>query len=273
MDTKNKNKVDFEKTQSVIVDHIDFRKNMGFFAVMMMAIGIFIMVLSGSLIPFHATLLVADEIETVKPFYINVIVFALGTCLTGFSGRFVLGFLYKRSETLKTIHSVHSTLVRKSYFINFELVDTTGSTRLEKLTNHLGLVFPEIRKKLTKLENKKRTIAWLQKHQNFAKKVNRLGNYDLIFKTTMGLFVIKIFDKTVTFEDLEVIAKQLRDHRVTTKIIGGIQIERTIILAKSYANSFDASSIDEKMNSLKRDFNLDLILEEDEYGYTIIWVD
>ena len=273
MQEENKNEINFEKTQSVIVNYIDFRKNMEFFTVTMMSIGIFLMVLSGYLVTLHAPLLVDGGIETIKAISIIAIIFGLGMCVVVFSGRFVLGFLHKRSETLKTIHSVHSNLIRKSYFINFELVSTIGNTRLEKLTHHLGLVFPEIQKVLKKLEKKRRTVAWLQKHQNFSKKINRLGNYNLVFKTTMGLFVIKIFDKTVTFEDIETIARQLRNHRITTKMIGGIQIERAIVLAKSYDDSFDASNLDKKMNSLKRDFNLDLILEENEYGYATIWID
>lgn len=273
MREQHKTEINFEKTQSVIVDHIDFRKNTESFTVAMMSIGILIMTLSGYLATSYVPSLVDGGIEAVKIISVIVIVFVSGTCITGFSGIFVFEFLHKRSETLKTIHAVHSSLIRKSYFINFELVSSTGNTRLEKLTNHLGLVFPEIQKRLTKLENKKRTVAWLQKHQNFSKKINRLENYDLVFRTTMGLFVIKIFDKTVTFEDIETIAKQLRNHRITTKIIGGVQIERVVILSKSYDDSFDTSNLDKKMNGLKRDFNLDLILEEDEYGYTIIWVD
>lgn len=265
-------KIDVEKTQSVIVDYIDSRRKTEFFMLILLIFGVLIMILSGYITSLQTPLLVGDGIDAIKTISILAIIFGIGICVILFSGMFIFGFLYKRSETLKTISSIHNTLIHKLYFINFEHVSSTGNSRLEKLINHLGLVFPEIQKKLTKLEKKQKTIDWFQKHQKFSKKINFLNDYDLFFRTTMGLFVIKIFDKPVTFEDLENITKQLHNHNITTKIIGSSQVERVIILSKSYDDLFNTPNIDKKMNSLKHDFNFDLILE-DEDGYTIIWVD
>ena len=104
---------------------------------------------------------------------------------------------------------IHSKLVHRSYLINFELVTATGKTRLEKLVNHLSLVFPEVKQKLNKLERKNMSITKFQKRQKSRKKLNFSDNYDLALRTSMGLFMIKTFDKTVTFEDVQKCCKKI----------------------------------------------------------------
>ena len=192
MTDKTKKEIDFEKTQSVIVDYIDFRKNMEWSAPAMAVLGVFLVVLTSSLITLFVPSLLDDE-TIIKIVAVTAVLFGIGVWLIIVGGRLSFSLLHKRSETLRRMHSVHNNLIRKSYFINFELVNATGSTRLEKLTNHLGLVFPEIKRKLKKLEKQKKSLREFQKHQNFLKKMNFLNSYDLLLKTTMGLFAIKNF--------------------------------------------------------------------------------
>ena len=271
MSNENKKEIDFGKTQSVIVDYVDFRRNMEWFVPVIVGIGIFLLVLMVSLVTLFVPPL--DDAIGVKFYPVIAIILGISTWLIIICGILSFKLWYKRSETHRRIRSVHSNLIRKSYFINFELVSATGSTRLEKLTNHLGLVFPEIKRNLKKLESRKRSIGEFQKRQNFLKKINFLNDYDLVLKTTMGFFVIKIFDKPVTLGDVENVARQLHRHHVSTKLLGGPEIERAIIMSKSYDSLFNAPDLSNKMRNIKRRFNLDLILEEGEHGYATVWID
>ena len=116
-------------------------------------------------------------------------------------------------------------------------------------------------------------IEDFQKRQKFAKKISFLSNYDLVLKTTMGFFVIKIFDKVVTFEDIEDSIKHLNRRQIDFRFFNPTGIERVIMLSKSYDRLFNTPELANKMNSLKRRYRLDLIIEEDEYGYGTIWID
>ena len=272
MADKTKKEIDFEKTQSVIVDYIDFRKSMEWFAPAMAVIGILLMVLTGIFGTLYVPTL-TDEMLTTTVVGVIGVFLGIGGFMLIMGVIFSVKLFYKRSDTFRRMHSVHNSVIRKSYFIHFELVDATGNTRLEKLMNHLGLVFPEIKRKLTKLEGHERPIDELQKRHNFLKKVNFLNKYDLVLKTTMGLFVVKLFDKTITLEDIEDIASDLRRHHVSAKILGGPVIERVIIVSNSYDGVFNTPDLSTKMSEIKRSFNMDLILEEDEYGYTTVWID
>ena len=272
MADKTKKEIDFEKTQSMIVDYIDFRKSMEWFAPAMAAIGILLMVLTGIFGTLYVPTL-TDEMLTTTVAGVIGIFLGIGGFMLIMGVIFSVKLLYKRSDTFRRMHSVHNSVIRKSYFIHFELVDATGNTRLEKLMNHLGLVFPEIKRKLTKLESHERPIDELQKRHNFLKKVNFLNKYDLVLKTTMGLFVVKLFDKTITLEGIEDVASDLRRHHVNAKILGGPVIERVIIVSNSYDGVFNTPDLSTKMSEIKRSFNMDLILEEDEYGYTTVWID
>ena len=168
---------------------------------------------------------------------------------------------------------IHSKLVHRSYLINFELVTAIGKTRLEKLVNHLGLAFPEVKQKLKKLERKNISITDFQKRQKSRKKLNSSDNYDLALRTSMGIFIIEIFDKTVTFEDVQSVVKKFNRQQINFRVLSPDTIERVIIVSNSYDDTFNTSELTEKMNNLKRRFKLDLILEEDKYGYATIWID
>ena len=44
-------------------------------------------------------------------------------------------------------------------------------------------------------------------------------------------------------------------------------------MSKSYDSLFNSPDLSKKMNGIKRSFSMDLILEEDEHGYSTMWID
>ena len=69
------------------------------------------------------------------------------------------------------------------------------------------------------------------------------------------------------------VVKKFNRQQINFKILSPDTIERVIILSNSYDGTFNTSELTEKMSGLKRRFKLDLILEEDKYGYATIWID
>ena len=272
MAKENKDGIDFEKIQSAIVDYIRFRKDALFVALMAAMSGSLLVILAFTILGSFDSQSSSDA-KISELFLVAVAVFAIGLWLLIVSGVFLASFLHKRSEKTRAVHLIHSKLVHRSYLINFELVTATGKTRLEKLVNHLGLAFPEVKQKLKKLERKNMSITEFQKRQKSRKKLNSSDNYDLALRTSMGIFIIKIFDKTVTFEDVQSVVKKFNRQQINFRVLSPDTIERVIIVSNSYDDTFNTSELTEKMDDLKRRFKLDLILEEDKYGYATIWID
>ena len=266
----NSKKIDSEKAQSVIVDYMDLRGHMEWTVSIGVGLGSFLIVLSFFL--FESIQSVMNTNSTVV-LVIVLVIPMVGMWLIIDCGMILVKLLHKRKSNRERIRAVHSELIRRSYFVNFEIVGTEEKMQLEKLFNHLSLVFPEIKKIQKKLKKKDTAIEDFQKRQKFAKKISFLSNYDLVLKTTMGFFVIKIFDKVVTFEDIEDSIKHLNRRQIDFRFFGPTGIERVIMLSKSYERLFNTPELANKMNSLKRRYRLDLIVEEDEYGYGTIWID
>lgn len=271
MDKENDKEIDFEKTQSVIIDYLDTRNEAKWVVSAAIGSGIFLLFLTYSLLGLIEKIEFRNDIDATYFFLVLATLLAIGIWLPITCGGLLLKFVYKRN--VKDLLSVHNSLIRRSYLINFEIVSAKGQTQLEKLVNHLSLVFPEIKIKQKKLEKKGINLEKFKKRQNFFKKINFLKNYDLVLGTKTGLFIIKIFDNPVTFDDIEKNIKALNIHQIGFKFFGPKHIERVIFLSKSYDKFFDTSELVDKMKNLKRMYRLDLILEEDEYGYATVWVD
>ena len=57
---------------------------------------------------------------------------------------YVIGWHLFNRKKLYEILLIQSQIIRRSYLINFDLVEPNGKDRLEKIFNHLCLVFPQI---------------------------------------------------------------------------------------------------------------------------------
>jgi len=196
-------------------------------------------------------------------------IFTLSLWLPFSNGRLFFKIIAKGRKQQKELLQIQSQLIRKSYLMNFELVEPEiivkdGNPRLEKIMNHLSFVFPEVDRINKKRIKKSKSV---EKYANkFKRKMHFLHNYDLGIKTSTGWFVIQFFDE-VNFDSVEKIVKKFS----LEKTFGG-EIQRIVIVGKHFDSSFEHDQLIEKMILLKRKIHLDMILEE-EFGYSTIWID
>lgn len=197
-------------------------------------------------------------------------IFALSLWLPISNGRLFLKIIAKGRKQQKELLTIQSHLMRRSYLMNFELVEPEiiiqeGEPKLEKIMNHLSFVFPEIDRVNKKRIKKTKSVEKYTK--KFKRKLHFLRNYDLGIKTSTGWYVVQFYENLVHFDDVEKIVKKFS----LEKSIGG-EIQRVIIVGKKFDSSFEKNKIIEKMASLKRKIHVDIILEE-EFGYSTIWID
>lgn len=180
-------------------------------------------------------------------------------------------FVIKARSKKRELRLVESKIIRKSYLTTFEIVKPEGDTSIEKILNHLVLVFPQI------CELKKKKLKILRsiekKKKSFGRKMLGLRDYDLILKTTTGLFVIRIIENKLTLSDLENIIKALNRSQTSLKILADLKIDRTILVLKNMEIPFDVDELEEKIKKLNRTFSLDMIQEDSKLGYSTIWID
>jgi len=199
-----------------------------------------------------------------------VAVLTLSLWLPFSNGRLFLKMIANGRKQQSELLAIQSHLMRKSYFMNFELVEPEiiikeGDPKLEKIMNHLSFVFPEINRINIKRIKKIKSVEKYAK--KFQRKLHFLRNYDLGIKTSTGWYVIQFYEKLINFKDIEKIVKKFS----LEKTIGG-EIQRVIIVGKEFDSSFEKEKLIENMYSLKRKIHVDIILE-DEYGYSTVWID
>jgi len=211
-----------------------------------------------------------------------VILYTIPITLIIFSSIFGIRYLKKRKETKRGFVKVQSSLVRRSYILNFELEESVGVSQKDKIFNHLSLVFPQIDKvKKMRLkrgytdieqQSKWRITRWFIRNN----KVNRFvfKKFDFAINTSTGIFILKIVnDKILTFEDIENTVKDIHKKMIITGL--GIEdketIDRLIFLTKSFDENISEKELDEKMRKLKKPYLIDIIKEE-KYGYSTIWI-
>ena len=184
-------------------------------------------------------------------------------------------FLRKRTEIKRNFLEVQADFIRRTYLMNFELVNSEGSSQKDKIFNHLCLVFPQVneikkkrtKQKLTSFDQPPKSIK-----EKFERKIRKktffLRDYDLVLGTSTGYFVIRIInDKTITFEDVKSQVEGLQKKWFNKDILA-----RFIILGKSFDKSFEEPELINQMKTLKKKFYVDLIVEDD-FGYSTIWID
>ena len=98
-------------------------------------------------------------------------------------------------------------------------------------------------------------------------------NYDGVFTTDTGYFILKIFKTTVKWEHIKDEIDKLNKEQKISKIVDTRRIMRVICLADEYDPFFESDDLISKMKETKRNYyKIDLILER-EFGYSTIWID
>lgn len=265
--------INYEKTHSVIIDYYEMLKQAKWTTYAVIGSSIIIMLATYAI--FANSLVVKPESEIDRSliilFYGTILGIGIGLPIT--CGDLFLKIILRGREKEKALLNVRNKLIHRSYVMNFEIVNSEGTLQLEKIFNHLSLVFPEIREIRDVWKKKGTSVSEFNKKQRILKSLILLHNFDLVLQTKTGVFIVKIFDKTVTYDDIEKIVKLLNVHQISFKLFAPRIINRVIILANSYDKFFDTTEFIEKVKDLPRKFNLDLILEEDEYGYATVWID
>jgi hypothetical protein len=181
---------------------------------------------------------------------------------------YVLGGRRKKRQLLQ----FQSKIIKRSYLTNFETVTPEGRNSTERIFNHLSLVFPQVYEVKLKRIKKGLDIINTKKKNNLVRKMLLFQNYDLIIKTSTGLFMIKIFENEITFNDIENTVKILNRQQIGFKMFGPAEIARVIIVLKNIQN-LEIKQFAENIQKLDRRFSLDIVQEESELGYSTIWID
>ena len=113
-------------------------------------------------------------------------VFGIGIVLLINSVYLGTKFLKKRKELQYKFLKIQSELVRRSYLLNFELEESEGTSQVDKIFNHLCLVFPqvnEVKKNRIRMGfssfDEQTNSSW----SKFRRKVFLLRKYDLAVLT------------------------------------------------------------------------------------------
>lgn len=173
----------------------------------------------------------------------------------------IMGFqIFRSNKMRKELKELRHELVRQSYLFNFQTTLPTGLSSLEKIMRLSCAVFPELDKEKVKELTRSQTIHYR------ANGIDKTYTLDSVLETNEGDFVVKFFDDSVTFEDIEKLVAAVSDYFKDEKVF------RVISVAKTYDKIFESGELEYKMNRLKRKFNIDLIIER-KNDYSMIWID
>ena len=158
----------------------------------------------------------------------------------------------------KEFESIEGQFIRQTYLVNFETSIPEGQNKVEKILNQAIHVFPTLKDVQRKSKEKQTKIPYkIDQH------VNGLA-LDAVVATNKGEFIVKFYEKTVSFSDIQEL--------VNTLIKSRDRIFRVLCVAKDYDESLQSNKLVEIMDKLPKYFKLDLIFEE-EHGYSMLWID
>jgi len=164
---------------------------------------------------------------------------------------------------------VRQHLAYRSYVTTFELVRPDGKTKIDRLCNHLSLVFPEVQQLKEKLDKSGKKFSDVKKDTLV------FPDYDLVLYTSTGIILLKIFEKTVTHDDIDQLVDSVGTSEKLRKILTDDHMSRVICLADKYEPWFETEDFIKYMEDLTHDLKelkIDLILE-DSKGYSTIWIE
>jgi hypothetical protein len=158
----------------------------------------------------------------------------------------------------KEFESIEGQFIRQTYLVNFETSIPEGQNKVEKILNQAIHVFPTLKDVQRKSKEKQTKIPYkIDQH------VNGLA-LDAVVATNKGEFIVKFYEKTVSFSDI----KEL----VNTLIKSRDRIFRVLCVAKDYDEEIQSNKLVDIMDKMPKYFKLDLIFEE-ENGYSMLWID
>ena len=247
------------KAHSALVDFfVMFKRFRNISAVSMVACVIitfsFIMIMSGG--PIEASIMTKVAITLIS---------VVGMVFVLFLG-LELYWIIKKRKTHRDLLQIHSSFIHRSYVTMFELIRPEGETKIDKLFNHLSLVFPELEKIKKRLDKKRRKFSDKYKESILYPNTETTDTY--AFKTETGMFILKIFKITVKWEHVE---KMIKENKIDQLLMAD-DVMRVIYLADEYDPFFESDDFISKMKETKRNYKIDLILENN-LGYSTIWID
>ena len=158
----------------------------------------------------------------------------------------------------KEFESIEGQFIRQTYLVNFETSIPEGQNKVEKILNQAIHVFPTLKDVQRKSKEKQTKIPYkIDQH------VNGLA-LDAVVATNKGEFIVKFYEKTVSFSDIQEL--------VNTLIKSRDRIFRVLCVAKDYDEEVQSNKLVDIMDKMPKYFKLDLIFEE-ENGYSMLWID
>ena len=158
----------------------------------------------------------------------------------------------------KEFESIEGQFIRQTYLVNFETSIPEGQNKVEKILNQAIHVFPTLKDVQRKSKEKQTKIPYkIDQH------VNGLA-LDAVVATNKGEFIVKFYEKTVSFSDIQEL--------VNTLIKSRDRIFRVLCVAKDYDEEIQSNKLVDIMDKMPKYFKLDLIFEE-ENGYSMLWID
>lgn len=158
----------------------------------------------------------------------------------------------------KEFESIEGQFIRQTYLVNFETSIPEGQNKVEKILNQAIHVFPTLKDVQRKSKEKQTKIPYkIDQH------VNGLA-LDAVVATNKGEFIVKFYEKTVSFSDIQEL--------VNTLIKSRDKIFRVLCVAKDYDEEIQSNKLVDIMDKMPKYFKLDLIFEE-ENGYSMLWID
>lgn len=205
-------------------------------------------------IPYTAEVFPAEAIVTL---FLTQIWLTVGNGIViGLLSFLFLWVTFRGQGHRRELESIERQFIRQSYLVNFETSIPEGENRVDKILKQASLVFPTLNEiQRQKYANKMRT------------KVNEtIGDeeIDALVETRKGDFIVKFFDKTVSFNDIKSLCDNVSKSRP--------RVFRLLIVSKDFEDELQSNKLVDMMDSLPKYFKVDLIFEE-EQGYSMLWID
>jgi hypothetical protein len=151
----------------------------------------------------------------------------------------ILIFIFLRRKHRREAIKLQNEYIRKSYFLTIQTQEPEGTTTLEKFMDLATNIFPLLKKAKKRSGGEK---DWWKKDTESMKEIK----YDIATKTSDGWFLVKNFEKTITFEDVKTLYMKDDSSHVDRKK----SIDRIVCIGKKYDKSFFTDDFDQKMTLL-----------------------
>lgn len=205
-------------------------------------------------IPYTAEVFPADAIVTL---FLTQIWLTVGNGIViGLLSFLFIWVTFRGQGHKRELESIERQFIRQSYLVNFETSIPEGENRVEKILSQAASVFPTLNElQRSKYANKMKT-----------RKNEKLGDetIDAIVETKKGDFIVKFYDKPVSFNDIKSLCDTLTKSRP--------RIFRLLIVSGDFDEELQSNKLVDMMDSLSKYFKVDLIFEE-EQGYSMLWID